>query len=91
MNVRMIRAAAVLSLSTAAVLLTGCSGSGDSRHNQIVSNLTPELQGASQRPVEFSSRESVVTNTAARLRWEDGQRALLLDKPSALQNRPNTW
>ncbi len=66
--------------------IAGCSSSNpyDVSFNSITRDLTPELQGINERPVDIDVNMAVVSNQNIRMMWGDLGRAMLFDKPSRL-------
>ena len=53
-------------------------------YQSIKSNLTPELQGLSERSIDIDRNMAVTGNQNLRLMWGELGRAFLFDKPSKL-------
>ena len=71
------------------VSLTGCkSGHDYYSYNAIMSDLTPELQGVAERPVDIDTNIAVVENVNWRLFWGDLGRIWYMDRPSILSPFP---
>ena len=65
--------------------LAGCSSQPyDVSFKKITQDLTPELQGINERPVDIDVNMAVVGNQNIRMMWGDLGRAMLFDKPSRL-------
>ena len=65
--------------------LVGCSSSPAARRDaQVRSNVTPELETLSQRPIDVSNTQAVVWDEDLRMANEDWYRLWLLDRPSRL-------
>jgi len=60
----------------------------DVSQSAIFGNLTPELMGLSDRPVDFYADFAVSSNTNLREFWDDWSRAWLIDRPSRLTAKP---
>ena len=84
-------------LSSAAFLLAlpigfsivGCAADPNKTDlKSITSNLTPELQGTSERPVDVDVNWAMNANQDLRSMWNDLGRFWLTDKPSALSPYP---
>ncbi len=77
----------------AAAVLVGCSSS--SPHNvsfgAISGNLTPELEGLTDRPVDNKRNVAVTNNMNWRMFSDDLGRALYVDHPSRLSPYPITY
>lgn len=75
----------------AIVLLAGCAGSKQATsHDEIISDLTPEMWTLNQRPVEYTDAMHVTWNSNWRAMWGDVSRAMLIDRPSRLAPVPIT-
>ncbi len=72
----------------AATTLVGCNSTDDVSTNSILSNLTPELMGLDERPVDIKSHMAVTGNVDLRLFWGDLGRATYIDHPSRLSPYP---
>ena len=71
------------------VLLAGCKSATDHySYSAIAGNLTPELQGVSERPVDIDRNVAVVENVNWRLFWGDLGRVWYMDRPSILSPFP---
>ena len=74
--------------------LAGCSTSPGTKasdevysnvsYSYIKSNLTPELQGLSERSIDIDRNMAVTGNQNLRMMWGDLGRAFFFDKPSKL-------
>ncbi len=75
-----------------AAVLVGCSSSShpDVSFDAIRGNLTPELQGLTDRPVDDERNLAVTNNMNLRLMNDDLGRALYTDHPSRLSPYPIT-
>ena len=77
----------------AAAVLVGCSSSRP--HNvsfgSISGNLTPELEGLTDRPVDNERNVAVTNNMNWRMFSDDLGRALYVDHPSRLSPYPITY
>jgi len=71
----------------AASAFIGCS-SNDVSTNAILSNLTPELLGLNERPIDIKSHMAVTGNVELREMWGDLGRAVYIDHPSRLSPYP---
>ncbi len=70
-------------------VLTGCKTNKDYySYSAITSNLTPELQGVSERPVDVNTNVAVAENVNWRLFWGDLGRVWYMDRPSILSPFP---
>ena len=74
-------------------LLAGCGSSNPSQvsFGAISSNLTPELQGLTDRPVDNERNVAVANNQNWRMFSDDLGRALYIDHPSRLSPYPITY
>ena len=69
--------------------LSGCKTNRDYySYSAITGNLTPELQGVSERPVDVNTNVAVVENVNWRLFWGDLGRVWYMDRPSILSPFP---
>ena len=84
------RVATAALLGTATLLAaSGCKSSVDHYdYDSIAANLTPELQGIAERPVDVYTNVAVVENVNWRLMWGDLGRVWYLDRPSILSPFP---
>ena len=72
-----------------ALPLGGCKADTDYYSYEYISkNLTPELQGLAERPVDISRNVDVATNVNGRLFWGDLGRVWYMDRPSILSPFP---
>ena len=82
------RRAALLGIAMSAagvMMLGGCKSSKDYySYNTIKGNLTPELQGLTERPVDIERNVAVSENVDMRLFWGDLGRVWMTDNPSIL-------
>jgi len=80
---------AVLALST----LAGCARKDEplTRHEQVLSNLTPELRTLYQRNVDVANMFAHTDNTNKRAMYWDIYRALYRDRPSRLHPIPRPY
>ena len=72
-------------------LLTGCKGSGDPEnvsYGAISGNLTPELMGLAERPIDVDRNIWMAANQNKRAFWGDLGRALYTNHPSTLSPYP---
>ncbi len=76
-----------------AAVLVGCSSSSpyDVSFGAITGNLTPELQGTTDRPVDDERNLAIANNMNLRLMNDDLGRALYTDHPSRLSPYPITY
>lgn len=80
---------ATLAGATTLVALGGCKSNTDHySYRAITSNLTPELQGVAERPVDIDTNIAVVENVNWRLMWGDLGRVWYMDRPSILSPFP---
>ena len=67
------------------MMLGGCKSSKDYySYDSIKGNLTPELQGLTERPLDVERNVAVAENVDLRLFWGDLGRVWLTDNPSIL-------
>ncbi|MFO0829316.1 MAG: hypothetical protein U0572_14355 [Phycisphaerales bacterium] len=79
------RTALVSAVGLALVVLAGCQSNPEATDfNSIKSNLTPELQTLTQRPVDVDRAVAVTANEDFRMMWMDLGRQFYLDRPSSL-------
>lgn len=64
--------------------VAGCNNPNDVSFNSVKSNLTPELQGMAERPVDVDRNMAVVGNQNLRMFWGDLGRLFFFDEPSPL-------
>ena len=80
---------AVVSLGLASALLTGCSSDPNNvSYGSISNNLTPELRGLTDRPIDIDRHNKVTANTNSRMFWDDISRWWYTDHPSRLSPYP---
>ncbi len=87
----MSRNAALSTLSALALvaLLGGCKADPNSTDfASVKSNLTPEMQGTSERPVEIEMNMAMNANQDTRGIWDDLGRLWLTDRPTKLSPYP---
>ncbi|MCH2145876.1 MAG: hypothetical protein MK082_12135 [Phycisphaerales bacterium] len=88
MNRTRIASAALLG-SITLLAATGCKSSTDHySYSAITANLTPELQGIAERPVDVHTNVAVAENVNWRLMWGDLGRVWYMDRPSILSPFP---
>lgn len=75
-------------VAVSALALVGCESSSEVSHDEITSDLSPELLTLNQRPVDSSDARAITFNSNWRAMWGDINRALLLDRPSRLAPLP---
>ncbi len=77
-------------LAGSVALLTGCQGSGieDVSTAAIYGNLTPELAGLAERPIDVDRNLSVTNNQNWRMFSDDWGRVFYTDHPSRLSPMP---
>ncbi len=77
----------------AAAVLVGCSSSSpyDVSFGAISGNLTPELEGMTDRPIDNERNVAVANNQNWRMFSDDLGRALYIDHPSRLSPYPITY
>lgn len=69
--------------------IAGCKSNKDYySYNAIIDDLTPELQGVSERPVDIKTNMAVAENVNLRLFWGDLGRVWFVDRPSILSPFP---
>lgn len=85
---RILRRATLLGIAAGAggmMVLGGCKSAKDHySYNSISSNLTPELQGLTERQIDIDRNVAVNQNVDLRLFWGDLGRVWLTDNPSIL-------
>jgi hypothetical protein len=73
----------------AIVALAGCASSqSDVSYDAIAHNLSPEVSGSVERPVDSNRNLNLTNDMNARLFWDDLGRALYTDHPSRLSPLP---
>lgn len=84
------RMIATLSLVTiCGVAFAGCRADPqDVSWGAVQSNLTPELDGITDRPEDFERHMAVTFNTNMRNFWDDVTRVWYIDSPSRLSPYP---
>ncbi|UCD75244.1 MAG: hypothetical protein JSV91_15855 [Phycisphaerales bacterium] len=78
-------------LTAAFAVLVGCQGGGEAEdvsYSAIIGDLTPELRGLSERPIDMDRNIWVTANQNQRMMWGDLSRALYIDHPSTLSPYP---
>ena len=80
--------ACLISAAALAVWLTGCNSDRDVSYKHITGDLTPELKGLEERPVDDHNAFAISSNTNLRMFWDDIGRSLYLDTPSRLSPYP---
>lgn len=73
-----------------ALLAVGCASDNDVSNNAIIHNLSPELQGSVERPIDINRNMNATADVNARLFWDDMGRAFYTDHPSSLTPLPVT-
>lgn len=68
--------------------LVGCNSPNNVSTNAILSNLTPELQGLTERSIDIKSHMAVTGNVELREFWGDLGRVTYIDQPSRLSPYP---
>jgi len=84
-------AAGLPALGLAAALLSGCSSNFDTTkvsYQEITNDLTPNLQGLVERPVDADTNVAMMRNVNSRMFMEDLGRAWYTDHPSSLTPFP---
>ncbi len=78
-----------IALAATATLLAGCSGP---KHAGAVgkyrNNPSPALTTLAKRPSDNRNSMAIMQDTNWRMFWEDGGRAMMLDRPSRLSPKP---
>jgi len=80
-----------LALAAAATLLAGCSSGGPKHAGNVGkyrNNPSPALSTLAKRPADNRNSLAIMEDTNWRMFWEDGARALHLDRPSRLSGKP---
>ncbi len=70
------------------IVVSGCGSSRSTDFDSLRKNLTPELQGLTDRPVDNQRNFAVRENQNWRMFSDDLNRALFLDHPSRLSPYP---
>jgi hypothetical protein len=81
-------AISLTALCALVIALAGCSGGGGSSYGSISRNLTPDLRGLAERPVDMDSHIAYANDTDWRTFWEDLGRTFYTDHPSRLSPFP---
>ncbi len=68
--------------------LAGCQTADPLSYHAIKSDLTPELQGLVERPIDVDRNLASTNNQNLRLMWDDIGRTLYTDHPSMLSPMP---
>ncbi len=68
--------------------LAGCQTADPLSYHAIKSDLTPELQGLVERPVDVDRNLATNNNQNLRMMWDDIGRTLYTDRPSMLSPMP---
>lgn len=68
--------------------LVGCRNQSDVSYNSITSNLTPELQGLHERPIDVSRNMRIANNQNWRMLSDDLGRTFYTNHPSHLSPFP---
>lgn len=81
-----------LLFAASAAALAGCAGGGDDfndvSYSSVSGNITPELRGTVERPIDIDMHRSQVSDMNARLMWDDLGRLFLTDRPSLMTPWP---
>ena len=85
------RLLSVTALSLFALSLTACSGGGGTSYGAISGDLTPELRGTAERPIDIDRHYAVMRNNNYRMAADDWIRMWYLDHPSRLSPFPITY
>lgn len=67
--------------------LTGCQSTGGSdgvAYSDIVGDITPEMRGLTQRPVDRHAALKYANNENVRMLWDDVARSMYLNRSSRL-------
>lgn len=84
-----IASCALLAGLACTLLIAGCKSDKDHYSYRAISkNLTPELQGIAERPVDIDRNMAVAENVDLRLFWGDLGRVWYMDRPSILSPFP---
>jgi hypothetical protein len=75
-------------LAAIALGVAGCSGGDATSFNSVKGDLTPELQGAVDRPIDVSANMAYTNNMDARSFWDDIGRVFYTDHASKLSPYP---
>ncbi len=84
------RLLSVTALSLFALTLAGCS-SHSTKYSAVSHDLTPELQGTSERSIDVHRHYAVMKNNNLRMLSDDVIRMWYLDHPSRLSPLPITY
>jgi hypothetical protein len=84
-----VKSAQPVVLATLVVVAGGCqSDPQDVSYSAIAGNVSPELQGSTERPVDVNRNVAATADMNARLFWDDLGRAFYTDHPSRLSPLP---
>ena len=86
-----IKTAGLFSLAFGLCALVGCRGGSDldpTSYEAIVTDLTPDLQGTTQRPIDIDANMAIVGDQNWRSFWDDMGRTFYTDRPSHLSPLP---
>jgi hypothetical protein len=71
-----------------ALVLGGCSMTGDERLDAVRNDATPNLDTLYQRPADVDNALTVMADENGRMFWQDLGRVLYVDRPSRLTREP---
>lgn len=83
-----IRSICTVGLLAGTLALTACASKNDVSYGAISRNLTPELQGLQERPIDVSRNMRVAQNQNWRMFSDDLGRFFYTDHPSRLSPFP---
>lgn len=89
-HVNVSRTVRILVPALALACLAGCNGSNgnDVSYDAIVSDLSPEMRGTTERPVDVDRNVHITAHLNSRLFWDDLGRFFYTDHPSRLSPLP---
>jgi hypothetical protein len=79
---------AAASIAMPAIAVVGCKSGDDVSFAAISRDLTPELQGSTERPIDVSRNMAVTNNLNMRLLSDDLGRVWYTNHPSSLSPLP---
>lgn len=84
----MTRAFRLTTTVSAAALLATLIGCAQTQQQEIIGNLTPEMQATAQRHDDVRTNYAYMSNTNLRGFWDDLGRAFYTDHPNSLSPYP---
>ena len=71
-----------------ALIAFGCSSPNDVSNNAIIHNISPELMGSVERPIDANRNLNQTADVNSRLFWDDMGRTFYTSHPSNLSPLP---